>query len=180
MNMQFPLVFDPVQGSTLDNFIPGDNSQAVLQIKKSTTTHDGTYIFLWGSEDSGKSHLISAAAKAANGNDLTVAYIPLTSAPELTPEILDNIEQMDLICLDDIHTIAGDPTWEEALFHLFNRSTENSTNLLITANCSPSQLQIALPDLVSRLSSGMSYRLTPLNDDAKLKLLVEQAKKHGM
>jgi len=170
----------PKQSATLDNFIPGGNSQALSEIIGCAKEKDGRYIYLWGSGGSGKSHLTTAAARAADENGHAVAYIPLARAAELSPEMLANIEQMELVCLDDIHTIAGDPVWEDALFHLFNRTREQATNLIVTANCGPSSLQIGLADLVSRLASGISYRLTPLDDEAKLNLLVDRANKRGM
>ncbi|MCP4128967.1 MAG: DnaA regulatory inactivator Hda [Gammaproteobacteria bacterium] len=170
----------PKQSSTLDNFIPGENSQALSEITACTREQHGGYFYLWGPGSSGKSHLMTAAAKAANENGHAVAYIPLAKADELSPEMLANIEQMGLVGLDDIHTIAGNRGWEEALFHLFNRTREQATTLIVSANCGPSSLQIALPDLVSRLASGVSYRLIPLDDAAKLNLLVDRAKKRGM
>ncbi|MCP3670786.1 MAG: DnaA regulatory inactivator Hda [Gammaproteobacteria bacterium] len=170
----------PKQNATLDNFIPGENSQALSEITACTREKQGSYLYLWGPGSSGKSHLMTAAAKAANENSHAVAYVPLAQAAELSPEMLANIEQMELVCLDDIHTIAGNSNWEEALFHLFNHAREQATNLIISANCGPSSLQIALPDLVSRLASGVSYRLIPLDDETKLYLLVDHANKRGM
>jgi len=180
MVRQFPLMLAPRQSATLDNFIPGENSQAISDITACTGTNNGRYLYLWGSDGTGKSHLITAAARAADDAGHAVAYIPLARAPELSPEMLTNMEQMELVCLDDIHTIAGDQVWEEALFHLFNRTREQTTNLIVTANCGPSSLNIALPDLVSRLASGISYRLIPLDDETKLDLLVDRANKRGM
>jgi DnaA family protein len=116
----------------------------------------------------------------ANQNDLAVAFIPMSKAAEFSPEMLDDIEQMELICLDDIHAISGDRLWEEALFHLFNRIREQGTNLIVTSDCGPSSLKITLPDLISRLSSGISYRLTPLNDASKMELLIDKANERGM
>ncbi len=168
------------QSSTLGNFIPGENSQALSEITQCTREQQGGYIYLWGADGSGKSHLMTAAAKAADENGHAAAYIPLSRAAELSPKMLANIEQMGLVCLDDIHAIAGNHSWEEALFHLFNRSREQAANLIVAANCGPSSLQIDLPDLVSRLASGVSYRLTPLDDATKLELLMDRAKKRGM
>ncbi len=168
------------QSATLDNFIQGDNAQAAAEVRNCTQARHGCYLYLWGANGTGKSHLVTAAAKAADNNSLAVAYIPLSRAPELSPEMFNNIEHMDLICLDDIHSIAGDPDWEEALFHLFNRTREQAANLIITANCGPSALQLDLPDLVSRLASGVSYRLSALDDSTKTQLLVDLAKKRGM
>lgn len=168
------------QTATLDNFIQGDNTQAISEVGRCIQVKNGAYLYLWGTSDTGKTHLATAAAKLADENEIATAYIPLSKAQELAPDMLDNIEQMGLICLDDAHSIAGDPVWEEALFHLFNRAKEQGTNLIITSDCGPSSLQITLPDLVSRLASGISYRLNPLNDTAKMELLIDKAKKRGM
>jgi DnaA family protein len=168
------------QTASLDNYIPGDNIQAISEIRDSSKIKSGKYLYLWGSDATGKTHLATAAAKMADDNGLAVAFIPLSRAVELSPDMLDDIEQMELICLDDIHAIAGNRTWEEALFHLFNRAKEQGTNLIITSDSSPSTLQINLPDLVSRLASGTSYRLTTLDDSAKMELLIEKANERGM
>ena len=168
------------QTASLDNYIPGDNIQAISEIRDSSKIKSGKYLHLWGSSATGKTHLATAAAKMADDNGLAVAFIPLSRAVELSPDMLDDIEQMELICLDDIHAIAGNRTWEEALFHLFNRAKEQGTNLIITSDSSPSTLQINLPDLVSRLASGTSYRLITLDDSAKMELLIEKANERGM
>jgi DnaA-homolog protein len=180
MIKQFPLTLGLKQSVTLDNFIQGDNSQAISEIRNCTEDRHGNYLYLWGLTGTGKTHLTTAAAKAADENGHAAAYIPLSRAPELSPEMLTNIEHMDLVCLDDIHSIAGNPVWEEALFHLFNRTREQATNLIVTADCGPSTLQLDLPDLISRLASGVSYRLSPLDDATKMELLVDRAKKRGM
>ncbi len=180
MIRQFPLLLGPKQSATLDNFIPGENAQAMAEVTACSREKEGKFLYVWGTTGTGKSHLIAGAAREADKYGHAVAYIPLARAAELSPEMLTNIEQMELVCLDDIHSIAGNPTWEEALFHLFNRSREQATNLIVSANCGPSSLQIVLPDLVSRLTSGVSYRLIPLDDASKLDLLVDQAQERGM
>lgn len=168
------------QSATLDNFIQGGNSQAASEIRNCTQAKHGNYLYLWGLSGAGKTHLVTAAARAADKHGLSAAYIPLSRAAELSPEMLADIEHMDLVCLDDIHCITGDAAWEEAMFHLFNRAREQATNLVITANCGPAALQLELPDLISRLASGVSYRLTPLDDAANMGLLMDRAKKRGM
>ncbi len=168
------------QAATLESFIQGNNTQATSEVKAYANIIDGSYLYLWGSSGTGKTHLITAAAKAADEIGHAAAYIPLSRASELAPDMLANIEHMELVCLDDIHTIAGNQVWEEALFHLFNRTREQTTNLIVTADCGPASLNIDLPDLVSRLTSGTSYRLSPLDDETKMELLVDMAEKRGM
>jgi DnaA family protein len=166
--------------ASLDNYIPGDNFQTVTEVRNCALAKSGAYLYLWGGRDTGKTHLATAAAKMADQNGLAVSFIPLSKAAELAPEMLDDIEHMELLCLDDIHAISGNRAWEEALFHLFNRTREHGTNLIITSDCGPSSLQITLPDLISRLASGVSYRLTPLDDNSKIQLLIDKANERGM
>ncbi|VEI48744.1 DNA replication initiation factor [Actinobacillus equuli] len=97
--------------------------------------------------------------------------------------VLDNAEQLDVICLDDLQVVAGDEAWELAIFNLFNQIREqqglfgsgHKTLLLISADCPPHQLKINLPDLRSRLTWGEVYQLNDLTDDQKRIILQRNA-----
>jgi DnaA family protein len=168
------------QTASLDNYISGDNVQTLSEVKSCTQARNGAYLYLWGAKYTGKTHIATAAARMADGNGLATAFVPLSKAEVLAPEMLDDIEQMDLLCLDDIQDISGDKAWENALFNLFNRARDHGANLIITSDCGPSSLKITLPDLVSRLASGISYRLAPLDDTSKMELLISRANERGM
>ena len=92
---------------------------------------------------------------------------------------LQGLEKLDLVCVDDLHVIAGDLRWEEALFHCFNRIRDAQGRLLISSSKRLSELQIALPDLASRLGWGLRLPLSPLDDDDKLKVMVMHADRLG-
>ena len=84
------------------------------------------------------------------------------------------------MCLDDIQAIAGNPEWEQALFHLYNRVRDTGkTILLMASRQAPSKAQIQLPDLKSRLSWGLVFQLNGLNDELKSTALQERAQKLG-
>lgn len=90
------------------------------------------------------------------------------------------MEQLSLVCFDNIECIAGDAAWEMALFDLFNRIQEtNHTRLLISADAPPRQLNLNLPDLASRLAWGQIYRLHALDDEGKLSALQLRANLRG-
>ncbi len=57
-------------------------------------------------------------------------YLALKRLPKDAIASLQGLEQLDLVCVDDIHVIAGDRAWEEALFHCFNRIREANGRLL--------------------------------------------------
>jgi DnaA family protein len=73
--------------------------------------------------------------------------------------------------VDDLHTVAANEVWEEALFHCFNRIRENHGRLLISSRKPLSALNFGLPDLASRLAWGVSFTLLPLDDHDKLAVI---------
>lgn len=180
MNKQFPLNISLEDGVKLESFIPGGNRQVVAELNRTIRRDGDRFLFLWGGEGTGKTHLLQGACREATILGRTAAYVPLALHSRLQPELFANLEQLDLVCLDDIQRIAGLPEWEEALFHLFNRLLERNAGLLITADCSPSALPIQLADLGSRLCWGTAYRLAALTDEEKQQALVESAARRGM
>ena len=60
--------------------------------------------------------------------------------------MLDGLENIDLICLDDVQLIAGDKLWQQAVFDLFNRVVEHNKRLIITGDQSVPQLKLGLAD----------------------------------
>ena len=98
----------------------------------------------------------------------------------LSVEVLDGLEQIDVICLDDIQLIADNPIWQQAIFDLYNRVLEQSNCLLISGDQSATQLGLGLPDLVSRLSWGLTEQVKPLLDDEKVAALQYRAAKRGL
>jgi len=39
---------------------------------------------------------------------------PLEEAMQLDPQMLEDFEILDLLCIDDLNLIAGNPVWEES------------------------------------------------------------------
>jgi DnaA family protein len=180
MNGQYPLNIGLEIGTGFDNFVPGPNAQAVSETRLVSAGEGEPFLYLWGSSGTGKSHLLQAACREADELDRRAAYLPLSMLADLEPAVLDGLEQMDLVCLDDIHRAAGDPLWEEALFHLFNRLRDQGVPLLVSADQGPASLPLQLPDLGSRLASGVAYRLDELDDQARAQALMEDARQRGM
>ncbi len=63
---QLLLDIQPPAPQTLDNFITGQNAEAIHSIKQALTgATEASFIYLWGAKGSGKSHLLHAC-KSAN------------------------------------------------------------------------------------------------------------------
>ena len=107
-------------------------------------------------------------------------YLPLAELLDRGIEILDNLEQYELVCLDDLQAVAGRADWEEALFHLFNRLRDSGRRLLIAASTSPRELPVKLADLKSRLTLALIFQMRPLSDEDKLRALQLRASRRGL
>jgi DnaA family protein len=136
--------------------------------------------YLFGLSGVGKSHLLHASCTYAEKLGLSSVCLSFSELKQLSVEVLDGLENIDLICLDDVQLIAGDQAWQQAVFDLFNRVIEQDKCLIITGNQSVSQLNIDLADLVSRLSWGMTEQIKPLDDEEKLIALKFRAQQRGL
>lgn len=165
---------------TFASFYAGENGSLIATIKKSLSEPGSHVIYIWSGVGSGRSHLLHAACAISAQNNKAVGYIPLSEYETFTPAVLEGMEQLPLVCIDDIDAIAGNREWEVALFNLYNRAIETGeTCLLITGNATPKELKLALPDLASRLVWGQVYRLHHLSDEDKLHALQLRAELRG-
>lgn len=147
----------------LENFLTGDSAER--------------FFYLWGLQGSGKTHLaLASAGRVAGGR-----YLPLSEHQTLNTEILDDEQQVTLWCLDDVDWVAGDPKWEEALFHFYNQVTLHPrSRLLVTASQPPVNPAWALADLRSRFAHAWIFQLHGLSDEDKLQALMWRAKRRGI
>lgn len=166
--------------TNLETFIAGDNRQAVSDLTVCAEGRGEPFLYLWGGEAVGKSHLLQAACQLADQAGRGAVYIPLSQAAEFDPAILNGLDSLQLVCLDDIQQVAGDAAWEQAIFHLFNRLRDQGATLLVAASQSPSSLPFQLPDLGSRMNWGLCYQLLPLNDREKQFALISGAARRGL
>lgn len=167
-----------------DNYYPGKNQAALSYVKKLCAEKDvgwiESLIYLWGSKGVGCSHLLQASCLAFQLSGRQAIYLPLKEFICYSPEVLENLEYYDLVCLDDIQVIEGNRQWQEALFYLFNRLREANNYLLIAADKPPRELVLDLQDLKSRFMLALVFQLQSLADDDKLKALQLRASLRGM
>lgn len=179
--MQLSLPIHQFDDENLTNFNSDNNLLLLNSLRKNIDQLSQPFFYIWGEPGSGKSHLLKGIFHDFLRNQRTAIYVPLEKSQYFSPAVLENLEQQDVVCLDDLHTICGIPDWEIAIFDLFNRIKENGkTLLLICANQSPTLLNIRLPDLRTRLTWGEIYQLQPLNDNQKITVLQQNAYQRGM
>lgn len=177
---QLALTLSLPANAELKNFCTGRNEFAYNQVRLIAAGKGEFCVYLWGPPGVGKSHLLQGACEHATLSGLSAIYLPFSKNPQFTINDIVGLEQLDLVCLDDIHLISGKADWEEAIFHLYNKLKANEKHLLVSAPMAPMTQNIQLPDLRTRLGWGVIYHLHPLTDDEKLEALIIRAKQKGM
>lgn len=176
---QIPLPLEPRRAGSLDDFVTGPN-QAVLSAVRHLHEEPAVSLFLQGAEGSGKSHLLNAACHASRDAGRTAFYAGLKRMPADAWATLEGLDDTDLVCIDDLDLRVGSPDWEEALFHLYNRLRDRGGKLLLASRLHLSALDIGLPDLASRLASGLRLQIEPLDESGKQEVLERHALSLGI
>ncbi|WP_448568555.1 DnaA regulatory inactivator Hda [Thalassotalea ganghwensis] len=172
---------------TFTSFRGNANAIVVAHLKSYLTsgritpeqTHvDGCYLF--GQKGVGKSHLMHSCCSFATEHKLTSICLSLKDITSYDVDVLDGLEHMNVVCLDDIDVIAQQDNWQQGVFDLYNRVGEQGNKIIISGNKAINELNLTLPDLVSRLSWGYVEQLKALEDDEKLEALQFRASQRGL
>jgi len=179
MSAQLILGLSLRDDATFANFFPRGNEFIVAALKDCILNRGESFIYLWGAEGVGRSHLLQACCHEFNPTASAV-YLDLNEYGHFNPEILEGLDQVDLICLDNINAVLNNALWEEALLHLYNRIRDQNHRFIVSGNHSPTGLPCHLEDLRSRLAWGLSFQVKSLSDSQKLTALIIRAKNRGL
>lgn len=168
---------------TFDNFIMGYN-QLLLDLLKSKQDDIENQVYIWGAHNTGKTHLLQAMCQFHADKNIKLSYLPMQQLIEYSPEVYQGQEEMNICCIDDVQLLQDKPQWQEALFNLINRVRENNIRgkncrLIIAANQPPTEINLTLKDLISRLQWGPVFRLSTLTDLEKCQALQQRANCRG-
>jgi DnaA family protein len=160
-----------------ENFFVSDVNQSLVSALAASEKEP--FLYIWGNGSPGLSHLLQASCNKSTADGRGAIYVPLADQSQFAPQILEGAESLSLVCIDDIESIAGDVEWEAALFTAFNAMRQTGTQLIIAGHMAAQQLTIQLPDLHSRLQSGLLFQLFELSDEDKLSALQLRARQRG-
>ena len=181
MNAQLPLALRWPADQRLEGYFGNaDAADAVGALATGQDTAASTNaLYLLGAPGTGKTHLLIAACAAAEAAGHRARYLPLASLAGRVAAATEGLVA-DLVCVDGLEAVAGTREDEVALFHLHNRTVDAGASLLYSASAAPSDLGIALPDLVSRLAQARRLLLAPLDDAGRRAALVQRAARRGL
>lgn len=176
---QLTLGFTEGHAPTFDLYVPGPNGEAYEHLRALAHGHGHRSTYLYGALASGKTHLLRACREAYAQTGRSAAYLVLTEQVASTPQYFDTLIEHDLVCLDDIQALAGNPQAERGLLRLYEGLCDLGHLLLCAGNRPPGALGLGLPDLESRLGWGLVLHLQALRDRDKMAVLQRRSEARG-
>jgi DnaA family protein len=147
---QLPLEISPSAEASFDNFVPGENAEALARVRELAAGElREAIVYLWGEAGSGRSHLLRAAARA----------------------------NASLVVADDVQSL--DAEAQQRLFSAINSARDGRGAVLAAGTAAPPVLPLR-DDLRSRLAWGLVYHLKPLAEAEKLRHLQGEARRRGL
>ncbi len=141
-----------------DDYFISDSNKMVVAAVENWPNWPQNKLLLCGEAGAGKTHLAHIWASGISGTALNGTDLPSADLDQLA---------IGAVCVENIHSIAGQGAAETALFHLHNLMQQHQTPLLLTGQGVLAGWGIGLPDLASRLS-GTNIVFLPPPDDALL------------
>lgn len=153
---------------TLDNFVIGDNAEVVAALRALTRkAQSERFIYLWGGEGSGRSHLLRATLQALHGAGRNTRLFDGSA---------DGVQADDACAADDVQRLDGSS--QIALFNVCNTLREGSGVLVAAGNLPPARLSLR-PDLQTRLAWGLVYEVHTLSERDRHAALRDYAAARG-
>lgn len=147
-----------------DKFLGTENAELVYVLQHK---HD-PFIYVWGEEGAGKSHLLRAWVAQALDAGKKAVYIDAAATP-----LTEAAFEAEYLAIDQIEKLGNEE--QSLLFAVFNRFRNSGKGfLLLSSEHTPQQLVIR-EDLRTRMAYCLVYEVKPLTDQEKIDALVSIA-----
>ena len=147
-----------------DKFLGTENAELVYVLQHK---HD-PFIYVWGEEGAGKSHLLRAWVAQALDAGKKAVYIDAATTP-----LTEAAFEAEYLAIDQIEKLGNEE--QALLFAVFNRFRNSGKGfLLLSSEHTPQQLVIR-EDLRTRMAYCLVYEVKPLTDREKIDALVSMA-----
>lgn len=168
---QLLLDWDLEKPQTFDTFVVGQNEELVqclrLLASPADKLTDERFVYLWGEDGAGKTHLLHALANLHG-----TRYI----AADADADAFRYIPEVRSYVLDDCDKLSAESQIEA--FNLFNQVRENGGTLVTAGAVAPAALTLR-EDLRTRLGWGLIYQVHGLTDEEKIAALTHAAHARG-
>jgi chromosomal replication initiator protein len=148
-------------------------------------------LFIHGGVGLGKTHLLQATCQKLleTNPDAQIMYLSCDSfinqfmaaveAGQMN-EFRYRYRQVDVLVIDDIHFLGGRERSQEEFFHTFNTLYQQHKQIILSADCPPSEIPELEDRLVSRFNWGLVARVDKPCYETRVAILRRKARLRGL
>jgi chromosomal replication initiator protein len=148
-------------------------------------------LFIHGGVGLGKTHLLQAICQQVleRAGDRRILYLSCDSFINQFITAIENgdmntfryrYRHVDLLVIDDIHFLAGRDRTQEEFFHTFNTLYQGHKQIILSADCPPSEIPELEERLVSRFNWGLVARIEKPCYETRVAILQKKARLRGL
>ena len=167
--------------NSFDDFMVGESNELAYMAAKKVCTEGSHYnpLFIYSGVGMGKTHLLNAIGLSAQDNK-KVMFI---SAERFMYHFIRSIKNNEMVkfkdffrrantfIIDDIQFCGGKEAMQEEFFHTFNALIDRGSQIVISSDRAPSNLDRIQERIKSRLSGGLVIDIQPPDLDLRKKIL---------
>ena len=176
------------------NFVVGPSNRLAHASCVAVSQSPGnTYnpLFIYGNSGLGKTHLLHAVCSETK-QKTKKAVIQFLSCEDFVNRFIRAIEEgdvagfqsqfrtVDTLVIDDIQFLRERERSQEEFFHTFNALYNNGKQIILSADCSPTELPSLEERLVSRFNWGLVARIDPPSHDTRVAIVKKKAHLRGL
>ena len=172
---------------TFSNYIVGESNQLAFSAAKRVSETLGHYnpLYIYGSVGLGKTHMLNAIGNELKKTDKKIIYLSAerfmyqfvkSIKNKDTQKFKDVFRNTDVLIIDDIQFISGKEVTQEEFFYTFNSLIENHSQVIISCDRPPNDLDRIQDRIKSRLSGGLVVDIQPPDISLRLQILKNRCK----
>lgn len=180
---------------SFDNFVEGDCNRLARSAGYAVANKPGGTAFnpllIYGGVGLGKTHLANSIGIEIKKNhpNKTVLYV---SSEKFTHQFIDSVrnntqndfihfyQMIDVLIIDDVQFFAGKEKTQDIFFHIFNHLHQNGSQLVLTSDKPPVELQGMEQRLLSRFKWGLSADLQSPDLETRIAILNKKMHQDGI
>ena len=178
---------------TFDSFVVGSSNKFLYSAAKAVAEDPGKNynpLFIYGGTGLGKTHIMHAIAnhvKKENPNtnvlyatcekfttDLITIIRQGKGSASSSQEFRNRYRNVDVLIIDDVQFLANKEATQEEFFHTFNELYSQEKQIILSADCHPSQIATLSERLKTRFEGGLMAQV--LSPDIETKIAILQRK----
>ncbi|MBO5888808.1 MAG: chromosomal replication initiator protein DnaA [Clostridia bacterium] len=179
---------------TFDSFVVGESNRYLYAAAKAVADDPGNSynpLFIYGASGLGKTHIMHAIA-----NQIRKTYpaknVVYVTCEQFTNELIERIRlgkaystdisdfrnhyrNVDVLIIDDIQFLSKKQSTQEEFFHTFNALYGANKQIVLSADCEPSKIELIDERLRTRFDGGLKAQVLAPDIETKIAILQKKA-----